>query len=95
MIKGESSRWINRNKITNIKFEWADEYFAGSVSESGIVRVRDYIRNQELHHAKRTFADECAEFLEKYGLKPIDSLISDLFPDRIINDRTVNRIIDL
>ncbi len=71
MIKGESSRWINRNKITNNKFEWADEYFAGSVGESGIGRVRDYIRNQELHHVKRTFADEYAEFLEKYGLKPM------------------------
>ena len=72
LIKGESSRWINQNKITVRKFEWAHEYFAGSVSESGISRVRDYIRNQERHHAKRTFAEEYAEFLAKYGLKPMD-----------------------
>ena len=78
MIKGESSRWINLNKITNKKFEWADQYFAGSVSESGIGRVRDYIRNQERHHAKRTFPEEYAEFLQKYGLKPMDTKEEDL-----------------
>jgi putative transposase len=78
MIKGESSRWINLNKIINKKFEWADQYFAGSVSESGIGRVRDYIRNQEQHHTKRTFHEEYAEFLQKYGLKPMDSEEEDL-----------------
>jgi putative transposase len=72
MIKGESSRWINLNKITTRKFEWADQYFAGSVSESGIAKVRDYIRIQERHHTKRTFTQEYDEFLERYGLKPTD-----------------------
>jgi REP element-mobilizing transposase RayT len=78
MIKGESSRWINLNKITHGKFEWADQYFAGSVSESGIGKVRDYIRNQEWHHTKRTFTEEYAEFLQRYGLKPIDIEEKDL-----------------
>ncbi len=27
-IKGESSFWINKNKIIPFKFEWADEYYA-------------------------------------------------------------------
>ena len=72
MIKGESSCWVNKNKITHVKFEWADEYFAGSVSESGVRRVRDYIRNQERHHTKRSFTEEYAEFLERYGLKPVE-----------------------
>jgi putative transposase len=70
MIKGESSRWINLNKIINRKFEWAHEYFAGSVSESVVGKVRDYIRNQERHHSRRTFIQEYDEFLERYGLKP-------------------------
>ena len=34
LIKGESSFWINQNKLTKEKFEWQDEYFAVSVSES-------------------------------------------------------------
>ena len=33
LIKGESSFWINKNKILRGRFEWADEYFASSVSE--------------------------------------------------------------
>ena len=80
VIKGESSRWINLNKLTTKRFEWANEYFAGSVSESAIGKVRDYIRNQERHHTKRTFAEEYSQFLEKYGLKPMDSGVGDSLP---------------
>src|SRR4051812_3646715 len=40
LIKGESSFWVNHNLTTN--FEWADEYFAASVSESQLDRVRAY-----------------------------------------------------
>ena len=67
LIKGESSYWINKNKLTTQKFEWQDDYFAVSVSESGINKVRDYIRNQEEHHQKRTFQQEYDAFMEKYG----------------------------
>jgi REP element-mobilizing transposase RayT len=28
LLKGESSYWINKNKIFKTKFEWQDEYFA-------------------------------------------------------------------
>lgn len=67
LIKGESSFWINKNKLTPQKFEWQDDYFAVSVSESGVNKVRDYIKNQEQHHAKKTFQQEYDEFIEKYG----------------------------
>ncbi len=45
LIKGESSFWINKEGLTNGKFEWQDEYFAVSVSESHIDRIRNYIKN--------------------------------------------------
>ncbi len=67
LLKGESAHWINKNNLTEEKFEWQDEYFAVSVSESGINRVREYIKNQEAHHAKKTFQQEYDEFMEKYG----------------------------
>ena len=67
LIKGESSYWINKNKLTSQKFEWQDDYFAVSVSESGVNKVRDYIKNQEEHHQKKTFLEEYNEFIEKYG----------------------------
>lgn len=69
LIKGESSFWINKNQLTQQKFEWQDEYFAVSVSESILDRVRNYIKNQEEHHRKKSFQEEYAEFLEKYGFQ--------------------------
>ncbi len=66
LIKGEASFWINKNKITNSAFEWADEYFAASVSESQLQKVRDYIAGQEEHHQKKTFQQECDDFLKKH-----------------------------
>lgn len=61
--KGESAFWINKEKLTASKFEWADEYYAGSVSESLLYTTRVYIDNQEKHHSKKTFAEEYEEFM--------------------------------
>ena len=69
LIKGESSHWINQQKLTLDKFEWQDEYFAVSVSESMIDRVRNYIKNQEAHHAKKTFQEEYDLFFERFGFE--------------------------
>ena len=67
LLKGESSNWINKNEIFHNKFEWQDEYFAVSVSESALNRVRTYNKNQEEHHRKKTFQEEYNEFMHKYG----------------------------
>ena len=67
LIKGEASHWANKNNIFKHKLNWADEYFAVSVSESMVDIVRNYIKNQEEHHKKKTFAEECEEFMTKYG----------------------------
>ncbi|SFO57128.1 REP element-mobilizing transposase RayT [Algoriphagus ornithinivorans] len=69
LIKGESSFWINKNNLIKERFEWQDEYFAVSVSESIVEKVRNYISNQEIHHAKKSFKDEYDEFLNKYGFE--------------------------
>ncbi|MDN5200597.1 transposase [Fulvivirgaceae bacterium BMA10] len=66
LIKGESSFWINKNNLCKRKFEWQNEYFAVSVSESMLDRVRNYIRNQEEHHRKKTFQEEYAALMKKY-----------------------------
>lgn len=69
LIKGESAFWINRNKLTKEKFEWQDEYFAISVSESMIERVRNYIMKQEQHHSKKTFQEEYDELISKFNFQ--------------------------
>ena len=69
LIKGESSFWINKEKLCRTKFEWQNDYFAASVSESLIDKTRNYIKNQQEHHKKRTFTDEYNEFMMKHGFE--------------------------
>ena len=73
LIKGESSFWINRNKLTRYRFAWAVEYYGVSVSESDISRVRLYIKNQEIHHKIKTWEDECNEMIKEYGFDRFNS----------------------
>ena len=67
LIKGESAFWMNKQKLSNYKFEWADDYFAASVSESQLDKVRGYILNQDAHHRKIGFTEEYNKFLASYG----------------------------
>ncbi len=69
LIKGESSFWINRNKLTKTRFEWQDEYFVVSVNEDSLPSVRRYIANQEEHHSKVSFDDEFENFLKRAGFQ--------------------------
>jgi REP element-mobilizing transposase RayT len=40
------------------KFAWQDDYFAVSVSEPVVEKVRAYIENQEEHHRAKPFSAE-------------------------------------
>ena len=71
LIKGEASHWANKNNLLKYKLNWADEYYAVSVSESMVNKVRNYIKNQEIRHQTKTFAEECEEFMTKYGFVKI------------------------
>ena len=65
LLKGESSHWANQQRLFSLKLDWANEYFACSVSESVVEKVRAYIRNQEEHHRKISFKDELTELLNE------------------------------
>jgi len=67
LIKGESSFWINKNKLTKHKFIWQDDYWVVGVSESHLPVLRKYIHNQEAHHKSKSFTDEVTALMEKYG----------------------------
>ena len=55
--------------MTTEKFNWQDEYFAVSISESMIEVVRNYIKNQEKHHLKKSFQKEYDEIIANYKFK--------------------------
>jgi len=64
--KGESSYWMNCQHLISGKFDWQDEYFAVSVSESSVSKVKKYINNQVAHHRKKSFTEEYSEFIQRF-----------------------------
>jgi len=71
-IKGESSHWINSEKLLAYKFAWQTGYGAFSVSESMVGSVEKYILNQKEHHKTVTFADEYELFMKKHGMNLVN-----------------------
>jgi putative transposase len=45
LIKGESSFWINKEKLCDTHFNWQNDCFVASVSESLIDTISNYIKN--------------------------------------------------
>lgn len=67
LLKGESAYWFN--KLSGIKagrLQWQESYFAVSVSLSQLQAVRNYIDNQEKHHARKTFKEEYDDLMRRY-----------------------------
>ena len=68
LLKGKSSFFANQQNLFGTPdFDWADDYYAVSVSQSNVSSVRNYIKNQEEHHRTKTFEEECNEFMTKFG----------------------------
>ena len=66
-IKGSSSHYINKNDMIADKFSWQTGYAAYSISESGVEKVFQYIKNQKSHHQRNTFQQKYDEFLNLDG----------------------------
>ena len=63
-IKGSSSHWINENKICAEYFNWQDGFAAYSVSYKDVPMIRNYINNQEKHHANFSLEKEMIQLNE-------------------------------
>ena|SRR5437868_47139 len=57
-LKANSSGWMHDVFPDLADFSWQRGYGAFTVSASQIERVRKYVAEQEIHHAKHTFRDE-------------------------------------
>ena len=71
-IKSWSTKWVRDNKNIPYFDGWGKEYFAESVSPDGIERCRQYIINQEVHHAHKSIEDELKEMCERIGMEFYD-----------------------
>lgn len=67
LLKGESSHWINSENFIKPKFSWQRGFGAFSISPSHVEAVRSYINNQDEHHRKKSYIEEVADLLMKYG----------------------------
>ncbi|MFZ0396406.1 MAG: IS200/IS605 family transposase [Terracidiphilus sp.] len=61
-LKGSSSRWMGTG------FSWQEGYGAFSVSPSQVPVIKNYVRNQEKHHEKRSFEEEFTALLRNCGI---------------------------
>lgn len=64
-IKTSSNAWINKEKLSASKFDWQKGYGAFTHSRSQLDTVVKYIRNQEVHHQKKSFKEEYFAILKK------------------------------
>ena len=66
-LKTHSSKWIKRKGAEFTNFYWQHGYGGFSVNPKQLEIVRDYIRNQEMHHKTRAYKDEYRQFLKEYA----------------------------
>ena len=78
-IKGESSHWINENRMTKERFRWQRGYGAFSVSASQVEKVKRYIENQEQHHQIHSFEEEYQNWLKNYDMGETDESVEGIF----------------
>lgn len=67
-LKGQSSRWINQNRMSIQKFYWQPGYTAFSVSESQVQKVFDYINHQKDHHLHESFEEELRHIVSLHNI---------------------------
>lgn len=66
-VKRGSSVWLKSKGLPD--FHWQAGYGIFSVSQSGVVEVRDYIRTQRDHHRRMGFQDEFRAFLRRHEIE--------------------------
>ena len=67
-IKTSTSSWIKRKNIFPGFENWQDGYGAFTKSHQEKNRVIEYIKKQEKHHEKISFAEELKKLLKEEGI---------------------------
>ena len=65
-VKARSSHWMRQQTR---HFAWQPGYAAFSVSQSNVVRVRQYIADEAAHHEQVVFKDEFLSLLKRHELE--------------------------
>jgi putative transposase len=70
-VKGDSSEWVNIERVVPGQFRWQEGYGAFSYKKSDVDTVARYIANQQQHHHNKTFLEEYRELLKEFEV-PFD-----------------------
>src|SRR5690606_1424276 len=68
-VKSNSSKWMKTNGEKYLNFYWQRGYGSFSVNPAEIDVVKNYIKNQEAHHNRKTYKQEYLGFLKKYNVE--------------------------
>ena len=67
-MKNASSNFVNGKRWVLGRFSWQEGFGAFSYGHSQLTGIIRYIRDQERHHARKTFRDEYLQFLKRYEI---------------------------
>ncbi|MCU0474398.1 MAG: transposase [Bacteroidales bacterium] len=68
-IKVSSSIWMKNGNLFPGFNGWADGYGSFTCSYKDIDRLIDYLKNQQVHHRKKTFEEEYRNLLIESGIQ--------------------------
>jgi REP element-mobilizing transposase RayT len=61
-VRTSSMAWLNETRLLPAEFAWEEDYYAYSVSPSGVKQVIDFIGKQEEYHKTKTLESELGIF---------------------------------
>lgn len=67
-VQEESSKWINKQKLSQGLFKWQEGYGAFSYERSQIKKVAEQIINHEEYHKKKSFLKEYESFINQFEI---------------------------
>lgn len=67
-LKANTTNWVHQTFPDLHNFFWQEGYSAFSVSPSVLPSVVNYVRNQQEHHKKVSFAEELKWLLDSHGI---------------------------
>jgi len=80
-VKSDSTEFIKRKGWISGRFNWQEGFGAFSYSHSHLDSVIQYIRNQEKHHAKRSFRNEYLALLKRFDIAYEPKHVFEFFTD--------------
>ena len=79
IVKSNSSKWINENKLISGKFSWQEGYGGFTYSRSQRDEVIKYIISKEEHHSQKTFREEYLSILKTFEIDFNESYIFEFY----------------